>query len=284
MTRGDRDQLRDLNKYVAGVVEPGTPARYLVSRLQAALTAHGDCGTIDDQIIAETLTPKKGREFVNPLVGEPGGTAVAGVRRIRRGRLREGVGYHSRRGHLRRRVRPGRREQAHRRSSDRLDPARDRRHRRRRHRLLRQRVRQRLLQRRRLEAGGARQLLHLRGRAPDHQRQDAAHVAVQSPARGAALLSGLCDADLLRSHTLRQPRHLGAGDRGGRDGEGRVHVPARSERSHRRHRCLRSGQQRSPGLPHLVAPAALARLALRPDARRLRERDARRRRGRRHRR
>jgi hypothetical protein len=76
MAAVDRDQLRDLNKYVAGVVEPGTPARYLVSRLQAAITAHGDCGTIDDEIIAETLSPEKGREFEDALVVEPLGTAL----------------------------------------------------------------------------------------------------------------------------------------------------------------------------------------------------------------
>jgi hypothetical protein len=76
MTAVDRDQLRDLNEYVAGVTEPGTPARYLVSRLQASITAHGDCGTVDDQIITETLTPAKGREFQDALVVEPAGTAV----------------------------------------------------------------------------------------------------------------------------------------------------------------------------------------------------------------
>jgi len=73
----DRTDMRDINKYVAGVVEPGAPARYLSNRIQAALAAYGDCGSIDDAIIAQNDFPERGREFTNPLLVGPAGTDLA---------------------------------------------------------------------------------------------------------------------------------------------------------------------------------------------------------------
>jgi hypothetical protein len=76
MTNVDRDQLRDLNKYVAGVVEPGNPGRYLLTRLGQAIAAEGDCGSIDDALLAQAGIPEKGREFTNPLFVAPSGEAI----------------------------------------------------------------------------------------------------------------------------------------------------------------------------------------------------------------
>jgi len=75
----DRTDIRNINKYVAGVVEPGAPARFLASRIQQALAAHGDCGTIDDEIIAQNGVPERGREFTDPLLVAPAGTPLAGA-------------------------------------------------------------------------------------------------------------------------------------------------------------------------------------------------------------
>jgi hypothetical protein len=76
MTAVDRDQLRDLNKYVAGVTNPGNPGRYLLTRLQQAIAAEGDCGTVDDDLIAQRNAPESGREFTNPLFIEPVGVPI----------------------------------------------------------------------------------------------------------------------------------------------------------------------------------------------------------------
>jgi hypothetical protein len=76
MTSVDRDQLRDLNKYVAGVVEPGNPGRYLLTRLAEAIAAHGDCGTVDDELLTQAGVPEKGREFTNPLFVAPSGATI----------------------------------------------------------------------------------------------------------------------------------------------------------------------------------------------------------------
>ena len=72
-----RDDLRALNKFVSGVNDPGTPGRYLMSRVQQALAAYGDCGTIDDELVAATDFPVRGREFTDPLVVPPAGTPVS---------------------------------------------------------------------------------------------------------------------------------------------------------------------------------------------------------------
>jgi len=76
MAAVDRDQLRDLNKYVAGVVEPGNPGRYLLTRLAEAIAAEGDCGTVDDALLAQAGVPEKGREFTNPLFVAPSGETI----------------------------------------------------------------------------------------------------------------------------------------------------------------------------------------------------------------
>jgi hypothetical protein len=76
MTTVDRDQLRDLNKYVAGVVEPGNPGRYLLTRLAQAIAAEGDCGDVDDALLAQAGIPEKGREFTNPLFVAPSGETI----------------------------------------------------------------------------------------------------------------------------------------------------------------------------------------------------------------
>jgi len=73
----DRADMRNLNKYVAGVVDPGTLGRYLLTRLQQAIAFGGDCGSVDDELIAQNDFPERGREFTNPLVIEPGGTSIA---------------------------------------------------------------------------------------------------------------------------------------------------------------------------------------------------------------
>ncbi len=72
-----REDLRALNKYVAGVTDPGTPGRYLMGRVQQALAAYGDCGTIDDELIAATDFPERGREITDPLVVPPAGKPVS---------------------------------------------------------------------------------------------------------------------------------------------------------------------------------------------------------------
>ncbi len=74
ITRGD---LRDLNKFVAGVEDPGTPGRYLLGRLNAALTANGDCSSIDEELNTNNGFPERGRAFTNALIIEPEGTTVA---------------------------------------------------------------------------------------------------------------------------------------------------------------------------------------------------------------
>jgi hypothetical protein len=72
-----RDDQRELNKFVSGVEDPGTPGRYLLGRLNAAIAAHGDCGTIDDELNTNNAFPERGRAFMNPLIVEPDGTTVA---------------------------------------------------------------------------------------------------------------------------------------------------------------------------------------------------------------
>ncbi|NQY90608.1 MAG: penicillin acylase family protein [Deltaproteobacteria bacterium] len=73
----NREDLRSLNKYVAGVIDPGTPGRYLLGRLDTALAVHGDCGTVDDELRSNNDFPERGRRFTNPLVVEPAGTTLA---------------------------------------------------------------------------------------------------------------------------------------------------------------------------------------------------------------
>ena len=72
-----RDDLRYLNKFVAGVTDPGVAGRYLIGRVQTALTAYGDCGTLDNQLAAFTGFPVRGREFMNPLLVPPAGEPFA---------------------------------------------------------------------------------------------------------------------------------------------------------------------------------------------------------------
>jgi hypothetical protein len=78
----DREDQRDINKYVAGV-DPGSggaPGRYLLTRLEQAIAATSDCGTVDNDLIAQFQGSERGRAFENPLivgpVGEPASTAV----------------------------------------------------------------------------------------------------------------------------------------------------------------------------------------------------------------
>ena len=75
----DRNDLHAFNQLAAGVIDPGTPGRYLLPRLAEALAAHGDCDdmTVYGELVANNDFPARGREFTNPLVAAPAGDEIA---------------------------------------------------------------------------------------------------------------------------------------------------------------------------------------------------------------